>query len=337
MPQRTKHMLHFPKFAFALAVGLACPVAAQPFHVEVSLGDVSLQKVPFLIAADEGIYAKNGLEVHQFITPTAAKMVEGLGIHVPKEYIGKEGQTAPFEVGGGVAVVFRAREPNEKARRTIVATQENIARMHIIARPEIRTEQDLKGKTLATSLYSVAGYDGAVYLKRLGLSNHVKVVERTDLAALNAGKVDAIMAPLFTVAQAQKQGLNDLVDLSKYKIPQPGSGISVDKEYLAANREIVARFVKAAAEATAIMKKDRKAFSAVLAKWYKLTDEDMIDRLFNMAQGFPDKPYPPVEGIKMALEVYSTPNLDKMRPEDFYDSSFVEALDKDGTLDRLVK
>ena len=37
--------------------------------LEVALGDVSLNKVPFLIAADAGIYARNGLDVRQFITP----------------------------------------------------------------------------------------------------------------------------------------------------------------------------------------------------------------------------------------------------------------------------
>ena len=38
----------------------------------VELGDVSLTKLPFIIAADNGIYEKNGLKVSQFITPAAA-------------------------------------------------------------------------------------------------------------------------------------------------------------------------------------------------------------------------------------------------------------------------
>jgi ABC-type nitrate/sulfonate/bicarbonate transport system substrate-binding protein len=145
------------------------------------------------------------------------------------------------------------------------------------------------------------------------------------------------MATLFMTAKAQEEGLNDLADLSKYHIAEPGSGISVDAQFLSANRDVVARFVKASVEATARMKKDKVIFAATLAKWFNVTDPKMVDRLFAMAQGFPDKPYPSVEGIKTALGVFSSPILQKAKPEEFYDNSFIAALDKDGTLDRLVK
>jgi ABC-type nitrate/sulfonate/bicarbonate transport system substrate-binding protein len=39
--------------------------AAAPIQLEVSLGDVSLNKVPFLVAADAGIYAKHGLPIRR--------------------------------------------------------------------------------------------------------------------------------------------------------------------------------------------------------------------------------------------------------------------------------
>ena len=322
---------------FAVLLATAAPVCAQPYHVEVALGDVSLQKVPFIIAADAGIYAKNGLDVHQFITPRAARAVEGIGIHVPAEYIGKEHQEAPIEVGGGAPLIYSAGQPGTPPHRIIVATNENIVRDHIIARPDIRTEQDLKGKKLASSFHNVTGYDGVVYLRRVGLSKDVTITEGADLDDLKAGKVDAVMATLFMTAKAQDEGYNDLVDIAKYRIAEPGSGISVDQKFLAANRDIVARFVKASVEATARMKKDKKIFAATLAKWYNVTDPKMVDRLFAMAQGFPDKPYPSVEGIKIAMDVFSSPILQNSRPEEYYDSSFVAALDKDGTLDRLAK
>ena len=41
--------------------------------IDVSLGDVSLNKVAFLVAEDNGIYKKYGLDVHQFITAKAAQ------------------------------------------------------------------------------------------------------------------------------------------------------------------------------------------------------------------------------------------------------------------------
>ena len=50
------------------------PARAQDrlLPLTVELGDVSLTKLPFVMAAEAGIYRRNGLEVKQFITPNAA-------------------------------------------------------------------------------------------------------------------------------------------------------------------------------------------------------------------------------------------------------------------------
>src|SRR4051794_887339 len=73
----------------ALAGEAPRPAAAPatPLPIEVSLGDVSLNKVPFLIAADAGIYARNGVAVHQYITPYAADKARRQGVAVPAQYV----------------------------------------------------------------------------------------------------------------------------------------------------------------------------------------------------------------------------------------------------------
>ena len=69
--------------------------------LEVALGDVSLNKVPFLMAADTGIYARNGLDVRQFITPGAAADARNSGVVVPAQYVRADIGSAPISVGGG--------------------------------------------------------------------------------------------------------------------------------------------------------------------------------------------------------------------------------------------
>src|SRR3954470_19883918 len=75
--------------------------------LDVALGDVSLNKVPFLIAADAGIYARNGLEVHQFITPGAAEVARNSGVNVPAQYIRADIGAAPIDIGGGSPMIYR--------------------------------------------------------------------------------------------------------------------------------------------------------------------------------------------------------------------------------------
>src|SRR5262245_12371803 len=99
-----------------LAAVLALPCAVvvpasgvdqQPTRVEVSLGDVSINKVPQLVAADQGIYAKYGLDVHQTISQGAARAAAGSGVVVPEAYVNRTpGADAPIEVGGGSPMIY---------------------------------------------------------------------------------------------------------------------------------------------------------------------------------------------------------------------------------------
>jgi hypothetical protein len=59
--------------------------------------------------------------------------------------------------------------------------------------------------------------------------------------------------------------------------------------------------------------------------------------MYHEALEIPRKPYPAVEGIKATLSIYDSPGMRKYKAEDFYDASFIEALDKSGAIDRLYK
>ena len=59
-------------FACTMGVAQAQEAKSDLLSVELSLGDVSLNKVAFLVAADNGINEKNGLKVRQFVYADAA-------------------------------------------------------------------------------------------------------------------------------------------------------------------------------------------------------------------------------------------------------------------------
>ena len=90
-------------FVMLAAGALSMPhtaIAQQtPASITVELGDVSLTKLPFIMAADYGIYERNALKVRQYITPSAAKAVEARGVKVPPENIGRE--EGNINIGGG--------------------------------------------------------------------------------------------------------------------------------------------------------------------------------------------------------------------------------------------
>src|SRR5215813_2528490 len=94
--------------AVLFGAGLHPALAAEKtIPLDVALGDVSLNKVAFLIAADAGIYARNGLDVHQFITPGAAQVARNSGVVVPSEYVKADLGMAPIDIGGGSPMIYR--------------------------------------------------------------------------------------------------------------------------------------------------------------------------------------------------------------------------------------
>jgi len=157
----------------------------------------------------------------------------------------------------------------------------------------------------------------------------------SSLDAVTQKKVDAALASVMLTAMAPARGLHEIVDLTQYNIPLAGSGIMAERAWLTANRDTAVRFVKAAVDAVALMKRDRAATNASLVKWFNVTDPATQEGMYKVVIGLPDKPYPAVEGIEAMLALYapSVPEMQKRRPDEFYDSTIVEELDKIGYLD----
>jgi ABC-type nitrate/sulfonate/bicarbonate transport system substrate-binding protein len=326
---------------FVLApLGVAILVLSQTAptltRVDVSLGDVSINKVPQLVAAEQGIYAKYGLDVHQTISAGAARAAAASGVAVPESYVKREaGSAAPIEVGGGSPMIYGA-VVNGRPARVIVLTQEPMAMDHVIARQGISRVQDLKGKRLGFSgAGAVTHFSALALAKELGWTpdrDITLVGGAATIDALKQDKVDAILGSAMIIALGRQAGFNDVGDLSTYKVPVAGSGIMVDRNYLTSNRDAVLRFLKADIEATALMQKDRQVFNAALAKWFNITDADTQAGMFAYVNKFEKKPYPSVEGVKRIFAIYDSPEMRKHKPEEFYDSSLVADLDKSGFL-----
>src|SRR6476469_7563353 len=127
-------MRRFVLVALAMIAVVPSSGIAQLTRVDVSLGDVSINKVPQLVAADQGIYAKYGLDVHQTISAGAARTAAASGVIVPEAYVNRDaGVAAPIEVGGGSPMIYGFVVNARGAARVVVLTQEAMAMDHIFA------------------------------------------------------------------------------------------------------------------------------------------------------------------------------------------------------------
>ena len=133
----------------ALAAFQPWSAAAQDglLSLSVELGDVSVTKLPFVMAAEAGIYRRNGLDVKQYITPRAAELIrQSSGLVVPKDFVGTG--VGDINIGGGSPTIVRMTSDARAPQRVVLATNDPVSRFHIMSRTDITRPEDLKGKRL---------------------------------------------------------------------------------------------------------------------------------------------------------------------------------------------
>jgi ABC-type nitrate/sulfonate/bicarbonate transport system substrate-binding protein len=321
------------------AAGAQEQAADRLTPVTVELGDVSLTKLPFIMAADNGIYARNGLNVSQFITPGAAQAVRGSGVIVPPENI--KSVVGEINIGGGSPTMVRMTSVATAPHRVILATTDDVSRFHVISRADIAKPEDLEGKRVGYgNLGALDHFSMILFLRTMGWNPD------RDVSMLSNGNgpqsivknlVDAFAGTDIALTEAKKLGLRDLVDLGQYHFVMPGSGVNALSEWLPKNRDTAARFMKATVEAIALMKTDKAAAFASMTKWYGITDPEKLEAVYAEATRLPSKPYPSIEGLKVMQSIYTWREMTSRKPEDFTDPSFVAALDQSGYIDGLYK
>ena len=334
-------MMRLSRLVFVLVLGGASLGGAQeqPIKLRVGLGDVSLNKLPFVAAYEEGIYKKNGLEVEQFVTPSAADVARRSGVNVPQEFIRAGGRETPIVIGGGSPLMVGWTTNEQAEDRVIVACTDPVVRWHIITRPDITNVEQLKGKRLGYSGYGAVTHFVAIVFSRIMGWNPERDLSlmsgANTMEALKNGRVDAFIASELHETMALAAGFKLLVDLGKYNIPNAGSGVNISRAWLKNNQEAARRFIKSTVEAVALVKRDKKAAFSAMARWYNVTDPEKQEYFYREVSNLPRKPYPSVDGIKKVMEIYNYHEMRKYKPEDFYDDSFVRQLDQSRYIDSL--
>jgi NitT/TauT family transport system substrate-binding protein len=325
-----------------LAGALPARAQSQPLTVAVRLADVSLNKLPFVVAYEEGIYAKNGLQVEQFVAAEAAAVARLNGVIVPEKYILKPGSPAiPISVGGACPTVVRFTTTPGTAPTAILASTDPVVRTHIVSRLDITTPEQLKGKRLGYSANGATTHLAALsFVQVMGWTpgkDIFLVSDGNNVTALKEDKVDAFVASELFETMAVAAGFRDLVDLSKYNMPMAGSSLVANRAWLKDNQEAARRLVKSLVDALALIKQDKNVALRAMTKWYDIKEPKLQEYFYNKVSLLPRKPYPPYDGLKKTMELFDNPEMRKHRVEDFYDDSFVRQLDQSGYIDGLYK
>jgi NitT/TauT family transport system substrate-binding protein len=235
---------------FLLFVSLALQYAA-PFAVcaatklVVGYATHNARIAPVWVAQEQGFFAKYEIDSEQVYVRSATILVAGLASG--EIQIGRSGGSATLSaVAAGhdfkIVANFSSRNPYD-----------------LVARPDIRKAEDLRGKKLAvTSIGGTTWMGALLWLEQLGLDPqrdqiHLQAIgdQNTQTQAVETGIVDAGVLDGAYSRRLRQKGFTILGEYSSMTKPVLGQAMAVPRSFLQQHAGIAENYLKGEIEALA--------------------------------------------------------------------------------------
>ncbi|MFC1893343.1 ABC transporter substrate-binding protein [Chloroflexota bacterium] len=217
----------------------------------------------------------------------------------------------------------------------------------LYAQKDIKTTADLKGKIVGGEAKTVNPVDTQIEaaLKAVGLDPE-KDVERQYMdstireAAFFSGAIDATVLFPPQVFRAEREGYTLIFSVREAKLPFPTLSLYGNRTWVSENEDAMLAVCKGFVEGIALMNKDPQFAAEVISKWTK--DPNMEVALAGAkyySEALPRVPMWDDQIMQFTLNSLAKqkPAAATANPSDFYDTSFLDKLVKDGFVDEVWK
>jgi NitT/TauT family transport system substrate-binding protein len=283
------------------------------------------------IAEEAGLFKKYDLDVPLvFVTPGAPSVAAILSGDSEVAVIGAASITRPVVQGN--------KDP------VLIGGIKSILTHSIIAKPDIKTPEQLKGKRIGVSrIGSNPHYFAVQALRHFGIdSREVSYIQAggapETLAALVAQGIDAAVLTVPTDAQALKLGYHYVIYGPDLRIAYAATTFTTRRSIIAKRGPVIGRFMRAMAEAAKIMHTDKDYTYKVLGKYLRIDDRKLLDASYNVEiKALEPRLALKIEGLQSALEEIAPtdPRAKTFKPQEMIDTRFLDEMEKSGFFEQL--
>jgi len=299
--------------------------------VGVQSARVMSQSMPW-IAEETGIFRKYNLEFPLVYIGTS-----------PLATAAMLGGEAQLLIDGGVGLVRTVVGGNNDL--VFIAGVKNILTQSILAKPEIKRLEDLRGKKVGvTRIGATTHYFALQAFKRRGMEagRDYSMVQTGGapemLAALLSGAIDAGTMSAPWDARAISQGYNYVVYGPDLRIANVAVSLITRRSFIAQNSPLLSRFMRAMAEAAKILHTDKEIVFKVLSKYLRIDDRKVLDQAYTAEiKALEPRMELRLEAVQAILDdiAPTDPRARKYKPQELYDRRYVDELEKSGFMDKL--
>jgi NitT/TauT family transport system substrate-binding protein len=306
------------------------PASAADKLLTIYTARVMSQAYPW-IAEEAGLFKKYDLEIPLiFVTPGAPAVAAILSGDSEVAVIGAASITRPFVQGN--------KDP------VIIGGIKSLLTHSIIAKPDIKRPEQLKGKRIGVSrIGSNPHYFAVQALRHFGIdSREVSYIQAggapETLAALVAQGIDAAVLTVPTDAQALKLGYHYVIYGPDLNIAYAATTFTTRRSIVAKREAVIGRFLRAMAESAKIMHTDKDFTFKVLGKYLRIDDRKLLEASYNVEiKALEPRLAIKPEGLQSTLDEIAPvdPRAKNVRPQEMVDTRYLDEMEKSGFFNQI--
>jgi len=216
----------------------------------------------------------------------------------------------------------------------------------VVARPNIKKAEDLRGKKLAINNVGGGTWIGAMlWLEYFGIDPQRDQIllqsigdQGVQSQALESGTVDVVFVDSVYSKLLKQKGMNIIAESSEMKQPLVSQSTIVPHAFLRQHPDVAEGYLKGEVEgiAFAVAPKNKPAVIKILMRRLRVDAAAAEEGYADMLRGVDRKPFASLEGMRNLQRLLKprNPKIADVKVEDVVDNRIMRKLDESGFIDR---
>lgn len=303
--------------------------------ITIGVAAMSPRTIPLIIAQEQGLLAKQGIETRIVLIKGAPTLVASL-------------ISGDIEVGytGGTAVLGAA---SQGLYLKILSSISSKLTHTLVASPGFKTAEQLRGKRFgiqsiggSTWMHTILG------LEHVGLDvkrDHISLLVIGDSVligqSLEAGRIDAAVLDGALVRRLKSKGFSIIADMTPANIPMLNQAIVVSQDFLQKRADVAEKILMALVESLAytLAPANKSVVAKTMMRRFRIDDPAIVDEGYqDLLTSIERKPLPSLEALRniRRLMAAHNPKAANVKVEELIDARLIRKLDENGYMDRVA-
>jgi ABC-type nitrate/sulfonate/bicarbonate transport system substrate-binding protein len=331
----TGRLWYMPLVALSLLISVHARAAHAQTKITIGVAAMSPRTIPLLVAQEQGLFAKHGIEARIVLIKGAPTLVASL-------------ISGDIEVGytGGTAVLGAA---SQGLYLRILSSISSKLTHSLVANPSFKTAEQLRGKR-----FGIQSIGGSTWMHTiLGLEHVGLDVKRDNISllvigdsvlisqSLEAGRIDAAVLDGALVRRLKSKGFYIVADMTPANIPMLNQAIVVTQELLQKRAGVAENILMALVDSLAytLSPANKSVVAKTMMRRFHIDDPVIAEEGYqDLLTSIERKPLPSLEALRniRRLMAVQNPKAANVKVEELIDARLIRKLDENGYMDRVA-